>query len=288
MAATSDNGVTMTIKPLWALAAVLLLAPVAHAETNGTADNGSPDEQGKNKPAGFGNYGKDMFASFGPELNLVSANGNNGGPYTSQMVLPSLEFGTYTPGLYFESELTTWGLLLVPVIAPAPDNDYSWMVPPAAEDPSVHYVKISLLSLRFGFALGEVGPVRLGLSLHGDARAAVYGVYVGGFDTSATKIGGTEWTQGIGVHAIWDVVDRVRLDLAAMPFFGFDPQAEEFFTSRGGRAFGDLSWAVWPDVIALRASGSYEYLDWTSPSTAGVFHITTARLGVDVYFDIPD
>jgi hypothetical protein len=80
----------------------------------------------------------------------------------------------------------------------------------------------------------------------------------------------------------------VRLDLAAMPFFGFDPNAADFFTSRGGRGFADVSWAVWPDVFALRASGHYEYLDWTTPQTAGVFHIATARVGADFYFDVTD
>jgi hypothetical protein len=230
----------------------------------------------------------DLFASFGPQLDLVSATGPKGGPYTAQMVLPTFELGTYGSGFYFEGELTTYGLALVPLLAPSPDNDYSWMVPPAAEDPSVHYVKLSFLSMRFGFALGELGPVLLGFSMHGDARAAVFGVYAGGFDTSETKMGGVEWTQGLGFHLTWDVVERVRLDVAAMPFFGFDPRAAEFFTSWGGRGFADLSWALWPDLFALRASGSYEFLEWTTPGAAGTFHIVTARVAADLYFDLPD
>ena len=153
---------------------------------------------------------KDMFVSFGPELNVVSATGRNGGPYTSQMVLPSLELGLYARGFYLESELSTYGLALVPLIARDPANDYSWMVPPAAEDPSVHYVKLSLLYFRFGFALAEVGPVQIGLSLHGDARAVVYGVYAGGFDTSSTKMGGAEWTQGLGCYDYFRKAEYAR------------------------------------------------------------------------------
>jgi hypothetical protein len=259
-------------------------APAATEPPAATAEDGQQEDD---PPPEFSGLMKTMFASVGPELNLASATGKNGGPYTAQMVLPTLELGTYGPGFYFEGELTSYGLALVPLIAPAPDNDYSWMVPPAAEDPSVHFLKLSLLNLRFGVGLAEFGPVALGFSVHGDARSVVYGVYAGGFDTTSTKMGGTEWTQGAGLHAMWDVVERVRLDVAAMPFFGFDPRTNEFFSSWGGRAFADLSWAVWPDLLAMRASGGYEYLNWIQPAAPGVFHIVTARLSLDVYFDLP-
>ena len=271
----------MTTRQVWTLALLLLLAPVARA-----GDGGADASDGGDR-AGFG-IDKDMYAGLGPALTLASANGKNGGPYTSQMVLPSLELGTYARGVFFNSDMSTWPLALLPFFAPSPDNDYSWMVPPAREDPSVHFVRLSLLNMRFGFALGELGPVAVGLALDGDARAVVYGVYAGGFDTTTTKMGGAEWTQGLGLHAMWDVVDHVRLDVAAIPFFGFDPRIDEFVTSRGVRAYADLAWAVWPNVVALRASARYEHLEWTTPPVAGVFQITTARIGADVFFDVTD